>query len=120
MKHSWLSQFALLLLALGRLHSATLLLTAPLDYQVIQRENRDRGNMTIEGRLADALTKDLTFEGRIVTNGKTGEWRQLSVTFDEERFLATMEAPAGGWHRLEVRALSGTRVLAETAVLQCH
>ena len=112
----WLSQFALLLVALGRMHAMTLMLTAPLDYQVIQRENRSLGIIPIEGRLADAESKDVTLEGRIVTDGKTGEWRKLPVTFNGGRFSATIESLAGGWHRLEMRALSGDSVLAEAAV----
>jgi DUF1680 family protein len=103
-------------MALGRMHAATLTLTAPLDYQVIQRETRDRGNITIEGRLGEVETKEVTLEARIATSGKTGEWRKLPVTFTGERFSATMASPAGGWHRVEVRAFSGDRVLAGAAV----
>ena len=111
-----LAYFLFLLVALGRLHAATLTLTAPLDYQVVQRETRDRGNIAIEGRLVEVETKDITLEARIVRTGTTGEWRKLPVTFTGERFLATMGSPAGGWYRVEVRALSGDSVLAGAAV----
>jgi hypothetical protein len=98
--------------ALGRLHAAALTLTAPLDYQAIQRENRDGGTIVVQGGPADAETKDVTLEARIITNGKSGEWRKLLATFTSEEFSARMEAPAGNWHRLEVRTLCGDRTLA--------
>jgi len=105
---------ALLSGPLSTLHAATLTLTAPLDYQVIQRESRDKGHITIGGNLADARTAVL--QARIVAGGKGGEWQELPAKYTGAVFEAVMEAPAGGWHRLEVRALAGDKVLAEAAV----
>ncbi len=116
MIHPRLAHFALLLMMLGRLHAGTLTLTTPLEYQVTQRETRDRGDMVVQGRLADAETAASALEARIITNGKSSGWQRLSTAFTGQQFSATMEVPAGGWHRLEVRAVSADRVLAEAAV----
>jgi hypothetical protein len=116
MKHAFFGHLALLLAALGRLHAATLTLTAPLDYQVIQRGSGDRDNLTVGGNLADAEAKDVVLEGRIIANGKADEWRKLPTTFNSTMFEARMQTPTGGWYRLEARASSGDKVLAETAV----
>jgi uncharacterized protein len=63
MTYSSLSQFVLLLAGLGHLQAATLTLTAPLDYQVVQREHRDKGNVTVEGFVRDVAERDTALEG---------------------------------------------------------
>ena len=107
---------ALLVMSLGRLHATTLTLSAPLDYQVHQRESKDKGVLMVSGNLADADSKATMVEARIIAGGKAGAWQKLSTTFTGTSFDARIEVPAGGWHRLEVRASSGDKVLAEAAV----
>jgi hypothetical protein len=107
---------SLLVLSMGRLHAATLMLSAPVDYQVNQRQLTDRGILRIHGNLADADSKGMIVEARIVASGKAGAWQRLSTTFSGTSFAADFEVPAGGWHRLEVRAASGDKVLAEAVV----
>ncbi len=116
MKHLLFGPIALLLATLGTLPAATLTLAAPLDYQVVQRGNGNRGNITVAGNLADAEAKDVVLEGRIITNGKADEWQKLPAHFKGATFEAKMETPAGGWYRLELRASDGDKVLAEAAV----
>ena len=71
-----LAQLVLFMAAFPQLQAATLTLTAPLDYQVIQRENREGGTIAIEGFLAGAKTEDAIFEARIVAGSKdwTNNW----------------------------------------------
>jgi hypothetical protein len=107
---------SLLVLSMGRLHAATLMLSAPLDYQVSQRQSTDQGTLRIRGNLADADPKSTIVEARIVASGKADAWQRLNTTFTGTSFTARMEASAGGWHRLEVRASSGDKVLAEAVV----
>ena len=116
MKPTLLTLAAVLVMSLGRLHATTLTLSAPLDYQVHQRESKDKGALTISGNLADADSRATILEARIVVGGTAGAWQKLGTTFTGTMFEARMEAPAGGWHRLEVRASSGDKVLAEAAV----
>ncbi len=111
-----LYQSALLLVPLAALHAATITLTSPLDYQVIQRSSKDKGDISMVGDLTEGDAKSARVEARIAADGKSGEWRRLPATFDGAKFRATIEAPAGGWYRLEVRALNGSVVLAEAAV----
>jgi len=110
-----------ILLAIGAIlvapivHAATLTLTAPLDYQVVQRETKDKGRVSIRGDVNDAGAAAFAVEARIAVTGK-GEWKRLQAAFEKSKFEAVFDAPAGGWHRLEVRAVSGDKVLAEAAV----
>jgi len=89
---------------------------APLDYQVIQRSSKKKGSLTIHGGFAGATHTAVTVEARLIVDGREGRWRRLPVNQQRRSFEARWDAPAGGWHRLEVRALSGTAVLTETVV----
>ena len=93
-----------------------LTLLSPLDHQVIQRSSKKKGTLNISGDLAGFPAKSLTVEARLIVNGHPGKWRRLSVNQQRRSFEADWDAPAGGWHRLEVRALSGADVLAESVV----
>lgn len=96
--------------------SVTVSLTSPLDYQVIQRVTKDMGRIGIEGTLTEAAATTNVIEAKIVVDGNHGEWRKLAPSFRKTTFQASIEAPAGGWYRLEVRASGDDKVLAETAV----
>jgi hypothetical protein len=94
-----------------------LTLSSPLDYQVIQRSSKPTGTLSIRGKVtAPDNLKATAVEARLLVNGQTGNWRRLRVAPKLRTFQADWDAPAGGWHRLEVRALSGTNVLAESEV----
>lgn len=92
--------------------STPLTLTAPLDYQVTQRTSRSKGKLVLRGRLANPQTKGLTLAARL----GEGTWRTLKPKFEGESFTATLDAPAGGWYRLEVRAQRDKAIIAEASV----
>jgi alpha-N-arabinofuranosidase len=116
MKLTFLPRIALLLAMLNSLGAATLTITAPLDYQVVQRETRDKGTITLQGRVAGADVKELSIEARMVISGKAGNWESLKGTFAGDQFFATTISPAGGWHRLEVRVSDKNALIAQAAV----
>ncbi len=89
---------------------------SPLDHQVIQRISKKKGSMLISGEVAGFTVKKLTVEARLIVDGQPGKWRRLTIDSKRQSFAARWDAPAGGWHRLEVRALSGDDVLAESVI----
>ena len=91
-------------------------LSSPLDYQVIQRTSKKTGAMTISGEFTGTTAKQFTIEARLLVGGQPGKWRRLVADSSRGSFAARMDAPAGGWHRLEIRALSGGAILAESVV----
>ncbi len=111
-----LSLLAIAAFLAAPLSAATLTIAGPTDFQVIQRESKNKGAIPISGGLADADAKDVAIEARLVIDGKAEEWRKLQPAFTGAAFEAKMDAPAGGWYRLEVRASSGGKTLSETAV----
>lgn len=103
-------------LVLASSHAAEIRLSTPLDYQVVQRTTKDKGRIVITGFYDAADVEANIIEARIIAAGKGAEWQRLSPSFKGNAFETTLEVLAGGWYRLEVRASSGEKVLAETAV----
>ena len=95
---------------------AKLTLDSPLDYQVIQRDAKNRGSIAIAGKLSEAAGKSAVIEARIVSGAKSSDWQRLKAELAGADFRAAMEAPAGGWYRLEVRASSGDKMFASSSV----
>jgi hypothetical protein len=91
-------------------------LATPTDYQVIQRSSKNKGSLTIEGEFTGQTASDCIIEARLITQGHPGKWRRLASHPKQGKFNARWDAPAGGWHRLEIRARSGEQVLAESVV----
>ncbi len=135
MKHRFLFFSALLLAPLVALHAAdasqtslplpgqvfqvegrTAFVISPQDHQVIQRSSKKKSSMLISGELAGFTRKKWTVEARLIVDGQLGKWQRLSVDSKRQSFAARWDAPAGGWHRLEIRAFSGGSVLAESVV----
>jgi len=79
-----------------------------MDYQVFQRDTRARGNVLVSGQAGVECDR---VEARL-----TGDW--APVTFDRTAgtFQAELAASAGGFYRLEVRALLRGKPVAEISV----
>lgn len=91
-------------------------LNSPVNFQVVQRKTKGSGTISVTGKVPDHIVKSVVIEARISADGKHGEWRTLAPNFHESAFRAPLEAPAGGWYRLEVRVSSDANVLAEATV----
>ncbi|MES2467511.1 MAG: sialate O-acetylesterase [Verrucomicrobiota bacterium] len=94
--------------AMTTLLSGRLSLASPLDYQVIQRNHRNTGTITISGKSQGGV-----IEARI---GPGGDWKHLDAETGNGTFHTTMEAAAGGWHRLDVRSLKEGKVTGKASV----
>ena len=71
---------------------------SPVERQVVQRRSRDAGfvPVVVEG----ALPAGTLVEARVVVP-PDAPWHPLAR--EGERFVGAIPAPAGGWHRLEIR-----------------
>ena len=97
-------------------HGAGLNLYSPLDFQVVQREVENKGIIIIAGVVAPGGSQATALETRISADGKIGDWQKLVATFQESAFRATLKLPAGGWYRLDLRALNGDNIVGEGMV----
>jgi predicted esterase len=89
-------------------------LASPLDYEVIQRFSRDRGLVRIAGSLDAGIPGSV--EIRIDSAGHAGEWRRIPATIEGPSFQAAVVLPAGGWYKLNVRALNGKKTIGQGSV----
>jgi hypothetical protein len=88
-------------------------LDSPMDYQIFQRATREQGKLIIAGAILpeskDALPLD-TVQARLIGKSFTGDtlpdkWQKLPFDPRVSGFRGELAVPAGGWYRLEVRAL---------------
>lgn len=112
----------LALLTVCLLNSATMVfgaefvLTAPMDYQVVQRSTSRTGTLRIEGQLSEQVPIAAVFEGRILDKDVEVAWQRLEATVSGRTVAAQMEAEAGGWFQLEIRVLNDGREIAKAVV----
>ena len=103
-------------LPLAQLHAIDLRLTSPLEYQVLQRSSPGVGTLQIIGELSEEMSKESlkaesTIEARFSSESNETFWRRVVGSVSGRTVNGTVEAPAGGWWRLEVRvALAGKSV----------
>lgn len=95
--------------------ASALTLTAPLDYQVTQRTTRTAGKFLVTGQFA-ADERATSLEARLTGPGASDLWQPIDFKAGADAFRAELDAPAGGWFRLEVRTLAAGKTLAETNV----
>ncbi|MFN0127033.1 MAG: sialate O-acetylesterase [Verrucomicrobiales bacterium] len=95
---------------------AGLTLTSPVEYQVVQRSSRAGGVVQLEGVLTGVAGSSVVIKARLSAPEETAEWRTLAARVTSNSFTAALEAPAGGWRRLEVRALDGETLVGEAVV----
>jgi hypothetical protein len=93
-----------------------LALQSPLDYQVFQRASRARGVVRVRGKAKPDCDKvEARLSGQSAEGPLPDKWQALKLG-EGRAFEGDLPAPAGGWYRLEVKALKGDRPVAETAV----
>jgi pimeloyl-ACP methyl ester carboxylesterase len=93
-----------------------LALDSPLDYQVVQRNDSNVGVLHLRGKLGDTARQAKLLEYRLSAEGHSGDWRKLDGSIQDGVFAATTTAPAGGWYRLDVRAIAEGKPIGHAAV----
>jgi len=95
---------------------ADLTLSAPVDYQIVQRTTPDRGVMAVRGAVTGTPSDGLVLGYRWIRSGTPSAWAPLEAVPADGRFEGMVAGPAGGWWRLEVRATRGDAVVGEAVV----
>ena len=120
----WLALGVAMFAADARIHAedakATLTLTSPVSSQVFQRSKADQADILIEGTLSDKADV-IEAKADLVAGAKRGtptKW--VAVTRPgqgvEGKFSGRLKLQAGGWYQVTVRAMAGTRMIAQQAV----
>jgi hypothetical protein len=87
---------------------------SPQDYQVFQRFCRDRGMVRIEGT-SETVSPE-AIEIRVDSAGVPGQWKRIPATITGSDFKAAFIMPAGGWYKMDLRALKGRKVTGMASV----
>ncbi len=108
-------------LPLAELYAVELHLKSPLEYQVVQRLSPGAGTLRITGELTEEVSGELpkadsTIEARFSNESDETSWRRVSGSVLGRAVKGTVEAPAGGWWRLEVRVSLAGKMVASGSV----
>jgi hypothetical protein len=112
MKHfpTFLLLALLLSLATG-LHAIELTLTSPLAHQVVQRATPGKGLLRITGELSEDVSPEAAVQVRVGNETRQMPWLQVN-SVKGRKIIASYEAPAGGWWKLEVRIMLNDKEIA--------
>ncbi|HTB85015.1 MAG TPA: sialate O-acetylesterase [Candidatus Sulfotelmatobacter sp.] len=84
-------------------------LASPVDFQVVQRATAAAGKIMVAGTIQPESRTVLPLdelEVRLAGKSLPGDWQPLPFDAQVAAFRGEVNAPAGGWYRLEVRALA--------------
>lgn len=101
---------------LATLLPPSLTLLSPSNLQVIQRETKEKGYILLSGRFQGSCDRiEFRISGKASFGKLDNHWHSVKVE-ETGAFNKRTEVPAGGWYRLEARALRGKTVVAATNV----
>ncbi|MEW6746075.1 MAG: sialate O-acetylesterase [Planctomycetota bacterium] len=98
---------------LGEGPQRALTVLSPRPWQVFQRRTRDAGPVLISGRVEIEFDR---VEALISGEDLPGRWFELSCDVTTRSINHELSLPAGGWYRLEVRAIRGGSEVARAVV----
>ncbi len=110
---------------LAQLQAIELRLTSPLEYQVVQRLSPGAGVLRVTGELSDEMSDELSgelsktdsiIEARFSSEFDETSWLRVSGSVSGRIVNGAVQAPAGGWWRLEVRVSLAGKTIASGSV----
>jgi hypothetical protein len=97
--------------------ATALTLDSPTDYQVFQRHTKQEGAIAIHGRVRSAYDSlEIRTVGLSIDGALPDHWREVPLMEKTLSFEASVAAPAGGWYKVEVRALKAGKVVGQVLV----
>jgi hypothetical protein len=91
-------------------------LLSPVDYQVVQRATPGKGLIRVVGELTEAPPASAIIEAKLSGANLDTPWQRVGGSITGTKLNGTVEAPAGGWWKLEVRVMDGKREFAGGSV----
>jgi hypothetical protein len=94
-------------------------LLSPRDWQVFQRTTKEEGRVFFGGRCQEGCARvEARLTGKAAFGTLEEAWRTVAVPDARGRFRGDIAAPAGGWYKVEVRALAAGGETADEAVIE--
>lgn len=118
MTHTTLTLALLLLGFTAKAHCAqSLTLSSPSDYQVVQRSSPGKGLLRFTANLSEDLGGEgISFEARFTKDGQDSGWLRAGGSLKNRQLTGQVEAPAGGWWRMDLRLSQNGKSLTEGSV----
>jgi hypothetical protein len=96
---------------------APIVISAPLDYQVFQRQTRSHGILMIRGRSTISADRiEVRVSGQSIAGPLTAKWSRLSLDQRTGEFRAGLVTRAGGFYVVEIRAWKGSHLRGQCSV----
>jgi hypothetical protein len=105
-----------LCLTCGQALAAPIEISSPLDYQVFQRQSRLRGTVQLAGKVPAATVVEFRITGDPLEGKLPDGWQPLAVDRKTGTFRLAVAVPAGGWYRIDLRAVANGATVAEAAI----
>ncbi len=92
-------------------------LSSPLDYQVFQRQSRLRGSIVVRGHVSVRADRvEVRVVGKSLLGPLPGKWEKIALDRKTGDFDAKFIAVAGGYYVVDVKAMAGSKEVAEVTV----
>lgn len=88
-------------------------MSSPQDYQVIQRHSETEGTLHVQGK---STLDAQQWQYRLLATADSLIWQNFPTPPKDGTFDFTIQAPAGGWFTLEIRARNAQKIMGETYV----
>jgi hypothetical protein len=99
------------------LPEADLTVISPKNLQVFQRSTRYEGAILVSGRVLSDFDKvEVRITGKSLKGNLAGNWQSVPMIASCRSFNASVPTNAGGWYKLEVRAIKGSKVVGENTI----
>jgi hypothetical protein len=95
---------------------AALMLTAPRDYQVVQRTSLSKGSLRIVGQSSEEVPGDVLVQARLRFDTEELAWSRVAARFADCTVSGGLQTDAGGCGRLVVRLSHEGREVATASV----
>ena len=96
---------------------ADVTILSPRNYQVFQRQTKQAGRLLISGRVRSACDRvEARITGKSVAGILPGAWQPLTLLPVTQGFNTTLTMSAGGWYKVEVRALKSGQTVAQSTI----
>ncbi len=90
---------------------------SPRDFQVFQRQTRLEGTVFLSGRVTPECDGvECRLSGKPLEGAFKDEWRKLPFDKQLRAFRGEVSTPAGGWYRIELRALLAGKEVASAVI----
>ena len=103
----------------GGSFASMLAVTSPTFMQVFQRFNRTEGAIKVSGTVGEAVNEvRYRVTGQPLEGELPDEWRSIPVDGTTHTFDSSVNLPAGGWYRMEIKAYGDGQALTQWNVDQ--